>query len=54
MCHEQIMSCERKARYRTQGFAQHIAFDYKRRGVSLRVYLCNYCKGYHLTHREKG
>lgn len=47
-------SCHRKKRYWTEAYAQGIAAKcLRKRGVQLRVYLCEFCFGYHLTHKAK-
>ncbi len=44
-------SCYEKARYATEEIAQGVAAAcYERRGHWLRVYACEECGGFHLTH----
>lgn len=48
-------SCEKKARYKSEGEAHKAAnFAYSRRGVRLRAYYCNNCGGWHLTKQMRG
>lgn len=51
-----FFSCDKKRRYKTEHdatCASHRVF--KERGTRLRVYYCNYCRGWHLTkHVNRG
>ncbi len=49
MSHEEITGCARKARYSTQQFALSIVYTWRKRGTRLRVYPCDFCKGFHVT-----
>jgi hypothetical protein len=45
------MNCYGKIRYKTRASAERRAiWDLKRHGVSLRVYPCGKCRGFHLSH----
>ena len=48
--------CARKDRYRSQGDAADKInkIHHRRPDEKLRVYLCPYCNGWHLTHSERG
>ena len=48
--------CARKDRYRSQGDAADKInkIHHCRPDEKLRVYLCPYCNGWHLTHSEHG
>lgn len=49
-----MWSCARKNRYPTREVAETAALRCEaERGVPLRVYHCDACGGWHLTHREK-
>jgi hypothetical protein len=49
-------SCEKKARYRTEGEAQHFANRamQHRPQTTLRVYDCGICNGWHMTSKPLG
>ena len=45
-------SCRDKGRYTTEEIANGVAAEaYRKRGHWLRVYACDLCGGYHLTHK---
>ena len=46
-----IRGCRSKNRYATEDLARHVAeIAFQKRGHVLRVYSCEECGGYHLTH----
>jgi hypothetical protein len=49
-----LRSCQEKRSYSTPEAAGQAAADRKSQGETneLRVYLCHFCKGYHLTKRS--
>lgn len=50
---DELSSCASKHRYATENRAIQVAITCSReRGVSLRVYHCKYCDGWHITKRE--
>lgn len=50
-----IPDCSHKQAYATEEEAQEVAEDQMSQtdGLSLRVYLCDGCSMYHLTHKPK-
>lgn len=49
-----VSSCLKKIRYpNEQSALDAIRRIHKSRNDDLRVYFCNYCLGYHLTHTKK-
>lgn len=53
---KEFRMCARKDRYRSQGDAADKInkIHHYRPDEKLRVYLCPYCNGWHLTHSEHG
>jgi hypothetical protein len=50
--HDPLRACRGKNRYAIEENAYAVAAIFKRDGTWLRVYACDDCGGYHLTHRN--
>lgn len=49
-----INGCTSKRRYPTRNLAETVgSIEKNKRGVSLRVYYCGFCYGFHLTKKKK-
>jgi hypothetical protein len=55
MSKAKLKGCVSKRRYSTRSLAETVGtIEENSRGVSLRVYYCGYCYGFHLTKKKKG